>query len=90
MNGKKEKQFENKILLGLPNQSEVKKMSMDIILGLLKLSISTKQDSLIPFPFPLYIYPGSSTDLLYRTNMRTNQLKNAKHTKMKKAYNMYM
>lgn len=68
-------------------------MTMDIILGLLKpkcLSVPKHDSNSNPFLFLLYIYLGYHTDLLYRTIMRINQLKNAKHIKIKKAYNMYL
>lgn len=76
-----------------PISLRFKKMTMDVILGLLKpkcLSVPKQDSNSNPFLFLFYIYLGCHTDLLYRTIMRINQLKNAKHIKMKKAYNMYL
>lgn len=70
-----------------------KKMTMDIILELLNpkcLSVPKQDSNSNPSLFLFYIYLGYHTDLLYRTIMRIHQLKNAKHIKTKKAYNMYL
>ena len=64
----REKQLENKILLGLPNQSEVKKISMEKIPGLLKPNCQypTKTQTQLSFLFSFTYTWDTTTDLLYR------------------------
>lgn len=66
-------------------------MSIDKILGLLKPNCqhSRKIDTQLPFLFSFTYTWDDNTDLLYRTIMRINQLKNVKHIQSKRDYNTY-
>lgn len=73
---KQERHLGNKILLGLPKQPEVKKMSVNKILGLLKPNCwyLTMIHTQLSFLFFTYTR-DNTTNLLYRTIMRIISLK---------------